>query len=150
MSRITNYAVTALAILFYCLTIASAWCAFFDTSPPIDVISGRVVSFDRQTRIVLVEWEALKHRYCPGVRAGWLRDGVVVSLPEVVLPPENFRGPASPAGSIIRWTIPLEVPPYLQDDFIYKAEWQFSCNFMQTVFPLRVESPFVPVHQPPG
>ena len=148
MNRATDYAVTALAILFYCLTIASAWCAFVDTSPPIDIVGGHVVSFDPRTRIALVEWEALKHRHCPGVRAGWLRDGVVVSLPEVVLPPEDFRGVASPAGSVVRWTIPLEIPSYLDDDFVYKAEWQFSCNFMQTIFPLRVQSPFVSVHQP--
>jgi hypothetical protein len=147
MKPITNYAVTALAILFYALTIASAWCAFFDTTPPIDILSGRVVSFDRNSHVALVEWEALKHRYCPGIRAGWLRDGVVVALPEVVLPPENFRGTISPVGSVIRWTVPIDVPPYLADDFVYKAEWQFSCNFMQSIFPLRVQSPFVAVKQ---
>ncbi len=147
MRHVTNYAVTALALLFYALTLASAWCAFLDTSPPIEILDGHVVSYDPASRIALVQWEALKHRHCPGVRAGWLRDGVVVSLPEVVLPPEDFRGPAAPAGSIVRWTIPIEVPAYLGDDMVYRSEWQFSCNFMQTIFPLRVSSPFVPIRR---
>jgi hypothetical protein len=138
---------SALAALFYGMAAACVWGAFLDTTPPIDILTGHVVSYDRDSRLMIVEWEALKHRYCPGMREGWLRDGVTVPLPATMLPPEDFRGAAAPDESVVRWRVAVEVPDYLRDDFVYKAEWDFSCNFVQTVFPLRVQSPFITVRQ---
>ena len=154
MNWLRHVTVTSLAVLFYSLTGAFVWCGFFDTTPPVEILESREVSFDPASRVMLIEFEALKHRHCPGVRVGWLRDAspeppphVVVPLPEVVLPPETFRGVAAPKNSLIDWRIAVEVPPYLQgNDILYKAEWDFSCNFVQTLFPLRVQSPFIAAH----
>ena len=154
IGRVHFHTLSAMTILFWLASAGATWCAFFDTRPPVDILGGQVVSYDAASHVVLIEWSAVKNRHCPGVRTGWLREAgdeppphVVVPLPEVTLPPENFRGPPAPHGSLVHWRTAVEVPPYLDGDLIYKPEWDFACNPVQSIFPLRVPGPFITVRQ---
>ena len=154
LTRISRIGNDILVYSFYVFAAVITYCGVIDREPPFELISNdsRVISADRERGTMLIEFSAIKNRYCPGFRSGWLRDAgeeppphAIFAINEVSIPPEGFSGKTYRRGDKMVWRLSVDVPPYLEKDFVYKAQWRFYCNPIQRFFPLFVQSPFIEV-----
>ncbi len=148
-----RFIVYAYVALCCALMIVISWCLFVDTKPPIQNVAGKVVSFNPTTQTVLIEWTAVKNRRCGGWRYGWMREThtepparLVEYIDRVRIPPAGFKGTSAEPGTVMTWRTDAVVPPSLTgQDVIYVAEWEYSCNALQELIPLVVESPLIEI-----
>ena len=149
-----HYRCMAYCYVVVCVALIGwiTWCVA-DTVPPIEHVAGKVVSFDPATRVVVVEWTALKNRRCPGWRSGWMREThseppprLVEYIDRVRIAPAGFKGTSAPEGTVMTWRTDATIPPSLAgQDVIYVAEWEYSCNLWQRALPLVVNSPLIEI-----
>lgn len=141
------------------MTAALAWITWslvIDTMPPLSNIRGTLLSYDPETRIARIQWDATRNRFCPGKTVPKIMDGVIVALEEGIITgagtSEDRRMEVSHPGEMgypITWVREITVPPGVTGTARYVSVYYYSCNALQELRPLVVIPPEVEIQVGP-
>lgn len=128
------------------LIVWGVWALAIDTTPPIADLRGRLVSYDPDNRVALIEWTGTRARFCPGETRPQLRDGQIIDLEPGVISGmggvddtiEQGRRPGS-TGYPVSWRREIKIPDDVGGVVRYSLTFLYHCNPLQALMPLVVQ-----------
>lgn len=133
------------------------WSLVIDTVPPLSNIGATLVSYDAETRVARIQWDATRNRFCPGRTIPKIMDGIVVSMEEGIITgagtAEDRRMQQEQPGASgypISWTRDITIPPGVTGIARYVVVYNYECNAMQQLRPMVVIPPEVTIPVEPA
>lgn len=134
------------------LIVWVVWSLMIDVDPPLTNMRGTLLSYDAETRVARIQWDATRNRFCPGRTVPKLMDGIVVTLEEGLITgagtSEDRRMQQMHPGEMgypVTWTREVVIPPGVTGTARYVIAYYYECNTLQSMRPLIVLAPEVEI-----